>query len=81
MPMLDARRYPDDVAGPDFLDRAAPVLAQADARRDDQRLAERMRVPGGARARLERHDAAADPGRSGRLEPGIDTHGAGEVIG
>ena len=53
VPVLLARREPDDIAGPDLLDRAALALDPAAAGRDDQRLAERMRVPGGAGAGLE----------------------------
>ena len=38
----------DAVAGPDLLDRAALALAAADALGDEDRLPERVRVPGGA---------------------------------
>ena len=38
-------------------------------------------MPGGARAGLEGHDAAADAGRRGCLEPGVNAHGASEVVG
>ena len=57
---------PDDVAGADFLDRAALALDPAAAGGDDQGLAQRMRVPGGARAGLERDAGAArrGPGRA-----------------
>ena len=44
VPVLVVRRTPDDIAGADFLDRPAFALRPADARRDDQRLSERMRV-------------------------------------
>ena len=70
--MLLARREPDDVARPDFLDRAALPLHPADAGGDDQRLAERMGVPGGTRAGLERDAGAATAGRIGRLEQRVD---------
>ena len=53
MPVLLARRYPDDVAGPDFPDGSALGLHAADARDHVQRLPKRMRVPGGPRAGLE----------------------------
>ena len=59
VPMLFARREPDDVAGPDLLDRAALALRPAAARGDDEGLAERMGVPGGARAGFERDAAPA----------------------
>jgi hypothetical protein len=42
VPMLFARRKPDDIARPDFLDRTAPALRPPDARSDDRRLPERM---------------------------------------
>src|SRR6516225_9287198 len=45
VPVLLAGRYPDHVSRTDFLDRPAPALHAADARRHDQRLAQGMRVP------------------------------------
>src|SRR4051812_12772425 len=45
VPVLLARREPDHVAGPDFLARPALALRPAAARRHDQRLAQRVRVP------------------------------------
>jgi hypothetical protein len=51
--MLLVRRKPDHVARPDFLDRSALALRPPKARRDDQRLTERMSMPGGASTRLE----------------------------
>ena len=59
MPVLLARREPDDVAGADLLDRAALALHAAEAGGDEQRLAERVRVPRGAGARLEGDGRAA----------------------
>src|SRR5437016_10077114 len=81
MPMLFARRAPDHVAGPDDPDRAAPALHEAAARRDDERLTERMRVPITARAWLERYVGAARACRSGRLEERVNAHRAGEILG
>ena len=69
---LHAGRDPDDVAGPDLLDRAALALHPAGAGGDDQRLAQRMRVPGGAGAGLEGDDAAADARRIAALEALVD---------
>ena len=63
-------REPDDVARPDFLDRAALALHPAAAGRDDQRLAQRMGVPGGARAGLEGDAGAATRAGSGALNSG-----------
>jgi len=48
VPMLLVRRKPDYIARPDFLDRSALALRPPNARRDDQRLTEWMRMPGGA---------------------------------
>jgi hypothetical protein len=48
VPVLLAGREPDDVAGADLLDQAPLALAAAQAGDHDQRLAERVRVPGGA---------------------------------
>src|SRR5690348_14074141 len=50
VPVLLARLEEDAVSRPDHLDRAAATLAVADALGDPDRLAVRMRVPGGARA-------------------------------
>jgi hypothetical protein len=50
VPVSRARREPDDVAGKDIFLRAAFHLHPAAAGGDDQRLAQRMGVPGGARA-------------------------------
>ena len=46
MPMLHARRKPDHIAWP-HLDRSTFALDPAEAGRDDQRLTERVGVPGG----------------------------------
>ena len=54
MPVFFARRNPDHVAGPDLADRSALGLHPADAGDHVQRLAERMGMPVGPRARLER---------------------------
>src|SRR5215472_2028362 len=48
VPVLFVRRNPDDVAGLDLTHFAAPALRPAGARDDEQGLAERMRMPGGA---------------------------------
>ena len=53
VPVLLARREPDDVARPDLLDRPALALHAAAAGQHDQRLTERVRVPRRARAGLE----------------------------
>src|SRR5580704_6487409 len=53
VPVLLTGRKEHDIAGPDFFDRAALGLNPAQPGRDDQSLAERMRMPGGTGARLE----------------------------
>ena len=68
VPVLLARLEPDHVARPDLLDRPALALDPAAARRHDQRLAERVGVPGRARARLEGDQGAGDARRIGRAE-------------
>src|SRR5438477_4641227 len=80
MPMLFARRAPDHVAGPDDLDRAAPALHEAAARRDDERLTERMRVPITARAWLDRYVGTARPCRSGCLEKLVDAYRPCDIL-
>ena len=79
--VLSNRKHPHDVTGPNLLDRSAPALHPSSPRGDDQRLAERMRVPGGACARLERHGRAGRPCRRRGLKQRIDTHGADEPFG
>src|SRR5580704_18912129 len=81
VPVLLARREPDDVPWPDFLDRSAPALRPAAAGRHDQGLAERMRVPRGPGARLESDARPTHAGWLGRIEQRIDPHCAGEPIG
>jgi len=63
VPVLLAGRASDDLAGADFLNRAAFALHPAAAEGDDQRLSGRMGVSGGADARLEGDMATA--GRAG----------------
>jgi hypothetical protein len=68
MPMLQTRRKPDYITGPNLLDRTALTLNPAEARGDDQCLAERMRVPCRASAGFEGDLATAHPRRVWRLE-------------
>src|SRR4051812_29093836 len=55
VPMLHARRCPDNVAGLDLLLFTAFLLHPAGTGLHDERLAKGMGVPGGTRAGLERH--------------------------
>src|SRR5258708_33955690 len=63
MPMFFARRNPYDVAGPDLAHRTSLGLGPADARDDIQRLAQGMRMPCRARARLEGYAGRDAPRR------------------
>lgn len=81
MPMLLARGEPDNVAWPDFFDRTFPALHPTETGGDDQRLAERVGVPGGSSPRLEGDDGARNSGWFCRLEGGIDSDRACEPIG
>ncbi len=72
MPMLHARRDPDGIARSDFLDPTTFSLHQADPLRDDQSLAKRMGVPGGARSGFKRDGGAADAGFTTPLEAVVD---------
>src|SRR5215218_1607130 len=56
VPVLPVGRTPELVASVEFELRAAFDLRPANAFGDDQRLAERVLVPGGTRARLKMDD-------------------------
>lgn len=80
VPVLHAGRDPDDVAWADLLDRAALPLHPAQPGRHDQHLAERVRVPGRAGARLEGDESAGRTRRGVRREQAVDAHRSGEVL-
>ena len=80
VPVFLTRLEPDHVAGPDFLDGPADTLDAAPARDDDQRLAQRMGMPCGAGAGLERDDRGSRASRVIRLEQGIDAHRASKPV-
>src|SRR5436309_2815521 len=80
VPVLLARLEEDAIAGADHFDRPAAPLAEADALGDPDRLAVRVRVPRGARARREM-DAARAKARAGRRgRDRVDEDGAGEPL-
>src|SRR6266446_5622840 len=81
MPMLLAGRTRDYITRPDHLDRPSPALDQTTSGRDDERLAERMGVPGSAGAGLEGDADAETARRLLRLKQRIDPHGACERLG
>src|SRR5262249_6689959 len=74
VPVLDAGRTPDHITRPDFLLGLAPALRPAAPRGDDQRLPQRMGMPGGTRARFERHQRAESTGRPWRIEQRVDPY-------
>jgi hypothetical protein len=63
VPMLLARRKPDHIAGPDFFNRPAPALRATATRGHNQRLPQRMGMPGRPGAGLERNARADRAGR------------------
>src|SRR5262249_38611588 len=81
VPMLFVRRDPHDVAGFDLAHFAAPALHPARSRNHEQRLSERMRMPGGAGAGLEAHQARAHARRRRRLDDRLLPYGASEAVG
>src|SRR5579859_8101955 len=72
MPMLLPGRKPYHITGPDFFDQATPTLYAPAAGRDDQSLAERMRVPCCPRARLKGYAGALNKRRVGRLKQRVN---------
>src|SRR2546425_7909875 len=71
MPMLLTGREPDHVTGSNVIDRAAPTLGEAAARRHDEGLAQRVGVPCGPSAWLERDTGADHACRIGWFVEGI----------
>src|SRR3954470_621118 len=72
VPVVLAGLEEDAVAGADLLDRPALALAQAEALGDEDRLAVRVGVPGGACARGEVHERGGEPGGPRRGGDGVD---------
>src|SRR5712692_155008 len=81
VPMLLTRREPDHVPRPNFLDRTAPALYPAEALRQDQGLAQRVAVPCGPSAGLERDTGADRACRIRCLEQGVNAYRAGKILG
>jgi hypothetical protein len=73
----------NQITSPGRISSAAPPpsLRPPDGERDDQCLTQRMRMPRGAGARLERDAGAKDRCRFGRLEQWVNTDCAGEIFG
>jgi len=81
VPVLLAGRKPDDVARPNFFNRSSPALHPTKAGCDDEGLAQRVGVPGGSSAGLERNDRAGNTRWIGCLEWRVNAHCASEPIG
>lgn len=80
VPVLHSGRKPHDIAGTDFFDGTAFTLHAATAGGDDEGLSQGMRVPGGAGSRLEGDAGTGSASGGGRLEQGVDAHGAGKPV-
>src|ERR1700733_14249978 len=81
MPMFFPGREPDDITRPDLFDRSTLTLGPAAPGRNDERLAQRMRMPGRTGAGFE-GNACAGPARGGfGLEKRVDAYDAGEPVG
>jgi hypothetical protein len=74
MPVTMSDGAPDDVAGADFELWLTLALGPAHAARDDQSLAERMRMPRRACSRLEGYDGTARATRVVGLKRSVDTN-------
>src|SRR5436309_10143424 len=80
VPVLFAGGEPHDVTGANLFNESAPALDATGPGRHDQRLAERMGMPGGARAWLGGHGRTRSPGGRGGLKQRIDTDRAGKPV-
>src|SRR5437660_2093995 len=78
MPMFLSGRTRDHISGMNLFDATPPALHEAPTRRHDERLTQRMGVPGRAGSRLERDVRTLRATRSGCLEQRLDTHLTGE---
>ena len=68
VPMLFARRNPDDVTRPNFLDWAPPAPCSAPTSSHNQSLPQRVRVPRSPSAGLEGDTGTENTRRRGRIE-------------
>src|ERR1700722_21004260 len=74
VPVLMPRRAPNHVPGSDFDDRLTLALRPTASGSDEQRLAQRMGMPGGACARLKGDARARDTGGLRRGVQRIDAN-------
>src|SRR5690242_9893576 len=79
MPGFFARWTPDRIAGTDFAYRATPGLHATNTGRHKESLAERMCMPGRARARFKADPGGSDTSRVGCLDDGILPNGSRET--
>src|SRR5689334_7737233 len=79
MPMLLARRNPHGVAGADFAHGSTPGLYAANSGHNSERLPKRVRVPCGARPRLETHPSRSNARGIRRLDYWILPYGPREA--
>lgn len=80
MPMLFTGRKPDHITRPNFLYRFTIALSPAAASRDNQSLAQRMRVPCSPCAGLERNAGTLNTCRGRCLKKWIDPYSASEPV-
>ncbi len=80
MPVLDIGRAQHHVSLPDDLYRAAPLLGQPGAERDDKGLPQRMGMPVGARARLKGDIGTINPLRGLGIKSRINAYMACEIL-
>src|SRR6516162_2676534 len=78
VPVLLARRKPDDIAGADFFDGSTLTLRPAKPGRNDECLAKRMGVPHGPSTRFEGDLATTKALWVSHLKKGVHSHCAGE---
>src|SRR5579863_3037131 len=81
VPLLLTGLEPYRIARTDAFDRLAVALYSSGAGDDDQRLPQRVRVPGRARPRFEGDDRAGHSRRRAALERRIDAYRACEPFG
>src|SRR6185437_6084020 len=80
MPVLLAWRKPDHVSWTNLLDGSTVALYPAAASRNNERLAERMRVPCSSCSRLERNAGALNQSGVDRLKERVDPRCASEPL-
>lgn len=81
MPMFETRRNPHDVSGIHDANRAAPLLHKTTASRNDEDLAQGMRVPCRPSTGLKEDIPARQAARAASWEQLLDLRVTGEVRG